>query len=587
MRLRTPLLEACALGLTVSTGCGDDGSPVVDDPTTGQVASSDESGPETTGSPYVCMPGEIRCADLTSLERCAPTGKSWINEPCAEHTSCVPCDSDTCTVDACLGPCEIADDLPSSAGCSFIANRQLHLTEEFNDGLIVANPHDDISVTVQLFLTPEGQNLEDELESIVLGPLEAHPFQLTTNFLQTTVSRYRTGGTHRIQSDAPVIAYHHAPYALSLGNDSSLLFPESAAGMEYVVMSYAPYSTVVDGEPSYFEVVALANGTKLEWFPPVDTSGDGLPIPFVPAGGSGQLSVNRFDTIRITASANQQDVLELRDVSGTVVRADKPIWVTSGTRCSRVPVLDPEMYPIGHCDPLQEQPIPLQYWGNEYVAVHSPARETERHWWRIFGGTDGVTVSADIDVPGLPVTFAKRGDYIDVDVPNSTSFVLTSEDGVFMPVQYLQGQRWDGASPEPVEESTVLGDPSMYQMVPVDQFLNRYLFSTALNFARNYVQVIRTVGGADVVLDGTTIPGGDFYTVGDYEVADVEIEEGTYLIESADPFGIIQVGYSLDTIDPACLLDEAFLDENGEVARPCPSSYAYPGGMKSIPIYIP
>ncbi len=578
--------------------CGDDGS--ADAEGSGSAATADTTAdsvlPTTTDPMIECEPGLLRCADAVSLERCAPTGKLWINEPCASMTLCTPCEDESCTEDRCLGPCDSADELPSSAGCSFIANRQLHMVEEFNDGLVVANPNSNVQATVQLYLTPEGKSTEEPVgDAVVLDPLEAHTFELTTNFVQGYSSMFRTGGTHRIQSDVPVIAYHHAPVRMSLGNDSSLLLPESALRNEYIAFSYGVNSYPRNGEPTYFEVVALQNFTTLEWFPPVATAGNGLPVPFVPAGGRGELKMNRFDTVRIAASGNQTDIVSMRDVSGTVIKANKPIWVTSGSRCSRVPTRDVDVYPLGHCDPLQEMPIPLEYWGTTYVAAASPDRDDERHWWRVYAGKDGTEVTTEPVQAGTPFILEKRGDYMDLSVANGTSFVFQSDNGVFMPVQYLQSKRFDEYAPtapgiiEPAEESTQIGDPAMYQMVPVEQFLSRYVFATALNFPNNYVQVIRTAAGPDVVLDGAAIDSVLYLPVGSgFEIADVLIEEGAHLIESDAPFGIVQVGYSGPGIDEKCELTEEYLDPmTGLPDQPCYSSYAYPGGMKSEPIYVP
>jgi len=410
---------------------------------------------------------------------------------------------------------------------------------------------------------------------------------------------FRTGGTHRVQSDVPIIAYHHAPESYARGNDSSLLLPESALRNDYVVTAYKPIYNLggTDGQPTYFEIVATENFTTVEWFPPVATAGNGLPVPPVPANGRGELKMNRFDTVRIAASVSASDIVEDRDVSGTIVHSDKPIWVVAGSRCSRVPYRDLEVYPTGYCDPLQELMIPLEYWGNTYVAAHSPTRDTEKHWWRIYAGTDGMTVTADPPVPGTPITFERRGQWVQLEVDQGVSFVLHSDDGPFMPVQYLQSARYpDNPNPEPLADSTPKGDPSMYQMIPVEQFLSRYVFATALNFEINYVQVIRSVGGAEVILDGTAIDEGLFYTVGAYQVADKSLDdlpmgkgdEITHVIESADPFGIIQVGYSSGDLDMDCDLEEQYINpKTGMHTRTCRSSYAYPGGMKSEPIYIP
>lgn len=597
MRLM-PLLHVPLLGLgCLAIGaCGDDGS--ASGGGSSSSAGADSSGAtganSTTDAVPACEPGEIRCSDdLTARERCAPTGNSWIPEPCQVHATCQPCDDDACTEPQCVGPCESDEELPSSAGCSFIANRQLHEFQDLPDGLVVANPNGELVATVRHYLTAEGKNTEELVEEIVLNPLEAHIFELNTSFVQGLSSMFRTGGTHRVESDVPVIAYHHAPLQMARGNDSSMLLPESALRNDYVVPSYAPLEShpVGGGEPSYFEVVALQNFTTLEWTPQADTAGNGLPVPFVAATETGTLKMNRFDTVRIAASGANQPDANLRDVSGTIVSADKPIWVTAGVRCARVPFRDLEVFPKGHCDPLQELVIPLEYWGTTYVGAASPSRDSERHYWRVYAGKPGVTVETNPPQPGTPFTLENRGDYYEFSVPNATHFVFEG-DGAFLPVQYLQSDLQedpDGGGPglgEPPEESTLKGAPSMYQFVPVEQFLNRYVFATALNFPTNYVQVIRPVGGAAVILDDT-IEITDFVPAGDYEVADHLLPEAndpsdaTHKIESEDPFGIVQIGYSLDAVDEDCYLEPEFAGFR------CRSSYAYPGGMKSEPIYIP
>ena len=612
-RVFAPTL-APLLGLSLAGCPKDDGGVHGQEGGSSTATPADTSAGVSSGFVAECDPGEIRCKDATALERCAPTGKEWLPDPCPSKTVCTPCDNDNCTQDQCLGPCDSEDELPSSAGCSFIANRQILREQKFFDSLVVANPNSAEIATVQLWQVPEGSNQEVEVgEAVMLAPLEVHVYELDTNFVLSESSAYRTGGNYRVSSDEPIIAYHHAPGQLSNGNDSSMLLPESAMRQEYVVMSYAPGRNQ-DGQPSYFEVVALQDFTTLEWFPPVDTSGNGLPVPFVAKGESGLLKMNRYDTVRIAASGNNEENQDLRDVSGTIVKADKPFWITSGTKCARVPVRDPELYPKGHCDPLQELPIPLEYWGTQYVAPASPDRHDEeflpdgmmpdgeigheRHHWRVFAGADDVTITTDPPQPGTPITLAKRGDFAEFSVANNTSFVFQG-DKVFMPVQYLQSQRWDSdidgsgvGMAEPASEYTVVGDPSMYQMVPVEQFLTRYVFVPAVGFPINYVQVIKKAGAAGVRVDGDLI---STYTpiTGEWQVADYVIDEirpgeevSAHVIESDEPFGIIQVGYSPNAPDDDCLRDDV-TDATPPPPYRCLSSYAYPGGMKSEPIFIP
>ncbi|MEM9463155.1 MAG: IgGFc-binding protein, partial [Myxococcota bacterium] len=473
-------LVMLAATLVLPSACKSDppggtGSMSGSDPTQGESESDDAEGPQ-----FECMPGEVRCSGQAFLETCAPTGLEWVSEPCDLNEFCAPCGQDgTCAQDRCVGPCEIEAGLPSSAGCSFIVNRQLHLEETEPDGLVVTNPNDDLAAAVQFYRTPEGKRKEEAVGSPrILEPGESTLFELDASFVLGNSSMFRTGGTYRVESDVPVIAYQHSPLVTFTGNDSSMLLPETTLRRDYVVYSFSPHAAQVDGkgEPSYFEIVALEDFTEVEWTPPVDTAGTGVNIDFVPAGQTSPvLNMNRFDTVRIAASANFQENSFLRDVSGTVIHANKPIAVVGASRCSRVPVRTEEGMEQGFCDPLQEMLIPLDYWGERYVAAHPPIRNQERHFWRIYSGSNNVKVVAtgniacteDIitaenceapnEFDGEGCILEKRGSWIQVDVENRCSFFLNSNNtGPFMPVGYLQSSRQIG---EPTSEATDAGDP--------------------------------------------------------------------------------------------------------------------------------
>ena len=77
---------------------------------------------------------------------------------------------------------------------------------------------------------------------------------------------------------------------------------------------------------------------------------------------------------------------------------------------------------------------------------------------------------------------------------------------------------------------------------------------TGTGYDQNFVQVIRPVGSAAVFVDGVEVTG--YETVGAYEVADWPTTEGSHVADSAQPFGVVQVGYTAVT------------------------SYAYPGGLR-------
>jgi hypothetical protein len=174
------------------------------------------------------------------------------------------------------------------------------------------------------------------------------------------------------------------------------------------------------------------------------------------------------------------------------------------------------------------------------VAAHAPKRGTEKYHWRVFGGQDGVKITTTPDQTGGPFTLMKGEFKV---ITTGVHFVMTG-DGPFLPVQYLESQTAGAGT----------GDPSTVQMIPVEQFLDRYVFATGIGYAKNYVQIIREVGAAEVAVDGVQVAG--YVKIGGYELADWEIAEGAHVAESAQPFAIINVGYTGFT------------------------SYAYPGGMK-------
>ena len=561
--------------------------------------------------PVICEPGAKRCAG-DFIETCAGTGLEWEGEPCESNTTCEPCDDNDfgCTEARCIGPCEAAQKNPSSAGCEFIANRQIHQREEFPDGLVVANPDEENTATVEFIQIDKGTDDEVVLDTVTLEPGDDFAWDMTNEFVAGNQSLLRSGGMYRIRSDYPIIAYQHAPRQNHVGNDSSLLLPDTVLGTLYVATTYSPHGAPgvpgygqADGKgyPTYFEVISLQKDTWVEWTAPVPTHGDHEvgsqgSIPIGEAGVTTRKEdLNRYDTLRITASNLDESIApDDRDLSGTVIRSNNPIWVVAGSRCSRVPVR--EFPPQGFCDPLQEVMIPVSRWGTEYVAAHPPLRgqtsnpdDGERHYWRIYGGRDGGTTFTtepqvlDETSCAPPAIFEdgwctlpERGSWIEVSVPFGDSFVVRGEayNDTLMVVGYLQSRKksnyncsdeqadlWPehcDAGGELVAESTTKGDPAMYQMVPTAQFLERYVFRTADGFDEDYVQVIRPQGSGNVFIDtgDQSVAINVWESVGAYEFANfdlTELEGGdlarTFTIESNDPFGIVQVGYATGAFD--------------------------------------
>ncbi|MEZ4430683.1 MAG: IgGFc-binding protein, partial [Nannocystaceae bacterium] len=463
--------------------------------------------------PLFCAPGSRTCEGADAYKVC--------NEEGSDYGDVIPCDDgEECQSGICLTLCALAESDPSSVGCVFRGNKMQNFDEE-PSSVVIGNVSETHTANVQLYYY-EGDAEQAEGGAVQVAPGQSHEFVLTKPGEPGPVSVLRDGGTFKVVSDVPVVAYQHSPIDAEAHNDSSMLLPDHAQRQDYIVAAYTPS---VGGNPAYFNVIALEDNTVVEWTPP-DGTAAGTGVMAVGPGQTGMATLGDGDMLQVT---NGQG-----DVSGTYLKSTAPVWAVGAVQCVNVPSN------ITFCDHIEEQLIPLEYWGEEYVGAHAPKRGNEDYWWRVYSGDAAVTIDTTPQQPGFPVTL-DQGEFYEFSTQSSFIF---AGDGPFMPVQYLESQ--DGGAGT--------GDPASYQMVPVEQFLDRYVFVTGSGYTFHYAQVIREAGGAPVLIDGVEVSG--YYPVGGYEVADWPISEGAHLAESNQTFGIYQVGYTGVT------------------------SYAYPGGLQ-------
>src|SRR5690606_6146814 len=247
-------------------------------------------------------------------------------------------------------------------------------------------------------------------------------------------------------TDRPVAVFFHAPAAVSASNEGALLLPEHVMTGNYIVASY-PNS--LEDYPSYFTAIGATDQTTVQFTVPQPTLAGGG-IPALQAIETGQTTLDRYELLNVVPAADLNG-----DLSGTIVTANHPIWLTGAVECVNVPNSG-----FTFCDPLYEVMFPLETWGQEYVAATAPPRSNESFHWRIYAGADNVTISANPPQQGLPANLAK-GEF--VQVVATEHFVLTG-DGPFLPVQYLEGK----------DPFAGVGDPAMIQAVPTEQWLTRY-----------------------------------------------------------------------------------------------------------------
>lgn len=474
-------------------------------------------------APAVCEPGAVSCTpDGRGVHTCAGDGRG--------HGPPVECGADeACEDGACASLCTLATAHARSTGCSFF----VHALDGEGGGeggggtvhgaLVVTNAQDDRPATLQLYTRAFGLEVPVG-DPVVLGPGAMTELALVNPPIESGSALREDGGYH-LQSDVPVAAVHHGPGGPGPSGDASLLLPEHALGTRHVVAA-GREGTTSSGHLGYFVVIAAADRTLVRWTPPVLTLG-GPGVPEVQAGDTGEVALDRLQVLQVAAPTKL-------DLSGTLVVADLPVWVVGGAACASVPAT------MSSCDHVEEQLIPLDRWGTSYVAARAPARGGEAFHWRVYAGADAVTITTLPDQTGGPVVLS-LGESL--AFTSAESFVVTG-DGPFLPVQLLESR---GAGAD-------LGDPAAAQLVPVEQFERRYTLSAREGDVTHSLQVIRALGGPEVLLDGAAV--GGYAPLGAYEVADWPLLPGPHVAASEQPFGVVRYGHSKAT------------------------AYAYPGGLR-------
>lgn len=314
-------------------------------------------------------------------------------------------------------------------------------------------------------------------------------------------------------------------------SDAAMALPVDALGTSYIVTTMSG-SNIVTSDRSQFLVMAPFDGTTVT-ITPTTSLRRPSPIGSNPAGVPFQVTLQRGEGFRGEA------VSARTDLTGTLIEADRPIAVLGGNICTNVPGS------TAFCDHVFEVMHPLVSWGSSALVVNLPNRPGGS-LYRIVASEDDTEISVD----GAPVATVQKGDLVQLG-PLAGSHLVTAEKPVFV-TQFMTGSTSPGAS---------LGDPAMANMIPPDQFLESYTFSTVggSQFAFHFLTVVAPQSSVgSVLLDGVAIPATEFTPIGStgYSSAVISLAEGTHTTTSPEPHGITVEGINQD------------------------DSYIYPGGAR-------
>jgi hypothetical protein len=300
-------------------------------------------------------------------------------------------------------------------------------------------------------------------------------------------------------------------------SDAALALPVDTMNTEYLVTTYRG-SNLVGADRGQFAVVAGFDNTTVTITPSNNIVGHA-------AGVSFNVLLNRgegYYAESTTAGAGG-------DLTGTIVSADRPVGMTNGNHCTNVPSS------VTFCDHIFEVAQPVASWGMEALVANLPQR-TNGSIYRILASQDNTTVSQD----GGAIGVINSGQFIETGQLTG-NHRFTADKPIFV-TQYMPSDGNTGATD---------GDPAMGNMIPSEQYLNDYTFSTpgGGQFATHYVTVIAEdtdVAGGTILLDGAPIPAASFSAVPTttFLAAVVLLAQGTHTTSSNGVHGITVEGFN-------------------------------------------
>ena len=293
-------------------------------------------------------------------------------------------------------------------------------------------------------------------------------------------------------------------------SDAAIALPTDTFGMAYVV---AGFPSLVRG--AQFVLLASEDNTTISIRPTAEMVGN-------------RLANVQFD-IQLDAGEGYYGLAfnSNEPLTGTWIDSNKPIGLVNGSYCANVPS------DTGFCDHIFEMAQPVSAWGKEFIVSNLPLRPGGSIY-RILASEDDTTVLQN----GAPMTTIDHGEFYETP-PLTGDHVFTADKAIYI-VQYMTGSTSLGAQ---------LGDPSMCNMIPLQQFQSNYTFSTIGNneFANHFLTVIaKTTDAGELTLDGIPIPATDFTEVPGtaYSTAIVTLTEGAHTTSSANGHAITIEGYN-------------------------------------------
>jgi hypothetical protein len=325
-------------------------------------------------------------------------------------------------------------------------------------------------------------------------------------------------------------------------------YPTPLLGTNYCLMARP---ALKDGL-SEFAVVATVSNTTVTIMPSATANLDGHlwtnPIVLQPG-----------QTYQIVSQENY----ETNDVTGTLIKSDKPIGVFAGASLGFVPDNNTDAG-----NPLVQEQLPVETWGTQALSIGFAGR-TNGDSYRIVAAysntvvtVTGLIITSVDETVGPPwsvtasnetvsVTLTNAGQFYDIIVGGPVEFQASQ------PIQvahFANGNDFDGATNNP--NGYQEGDPCEVLLPPAGHYLETNIVATGpgLDFStyppggfdENFLNLIVLQSAISTTsVDGVTVAATNFVPIGmtGYCGAQFTVTNGVHIVISSQPVGVEVYGF--------------------------------------------
>ena len=319
----------------------------------------------------------------------------------------------------------------------------------------------------------------------------------------------------------------------SFTNDASLLLPSTALTGNYRITG----AKGAAGISSYVAITGVRDNTDVTvTLGPKGRILAGGGFKYTAGGGVAAFKLDQGDVVEMMVSPGTSF-----DLSGSLIKASKPVQVIAGVPCITNPLGAPA------CDHIEESVFPAETFGREYVVTMptGPDGGKPGHVVRLYGNVDGTKLTYKPSAPSGAPTTINAGEVVDLGVVKD-DFVVSGT-AEFAVGSFMLG----GSLVDPTAfEGNQKGDPSMSMIPSVEQYRTKYVFLAPDDYLVNYVDIVAKTG-TKMKLDGSDVSVASDI-LGDYEVFRVKLGVGptgvgSHTLTSDKPIGIQVLGYGLYT----------------------------------------